>query len=128
MDWLPEQIHDFQECAHGGGELGLSGQDDAQSFFRRPAIGRLAFPPAIKGLCPSDNVFFGEVTGSSRAYRSAGRGPSEPEGRSGDAGEEKSKISWCQVLPRMKRTVGRPSSMPLRDHGEPAIVYTTAIQ
>jgi len=50
MGSFAEQIYGFQECAHGSGELSLGGQDDAQQFFDRAAIGRLVFPPAVKGL------------------------------------------------------------------------------
>ena len=30
MGWFAEKIHGFQERAHGGGELGGGGQDDAE--------------------------------------------------------------------------------------------------
>jgi hypothetical protein len=52
------------------------------------AIGRLTFLLAIKGLRPTEDIFFREITGSSRAYLSEGRGPSEPEDQGGVAREE----------------------------------------
>lgn len=61
MGRLAEEVGGFQECAHGDGELRGGGQDDAEEFFRRTTIGRLAFPPAIKGLRPAEKIFFGEM-------------------------------------------------------------------
>ena len=63
MDRFAEEVDGFQECAHGGWELRCGSQDDAESFYRRAAIGRLAFPPSIKGLGPAENILFGEITG-----------------------------------------------------------------
>ena len=83
MGRFAEEVGCFRECSHGGGKLRRSGQDDAEQFFRRAAIGGLAFPPAIKGLRPTEYVFFGEIAGSSRANRSAGRESSEPKDRDG---------------------------------------------
>jgi hypothetical protein len=64
MDWLSEEVGGFEDCAREGGELGRSGQDDAESFFRRTAIGRLAFASTIKGLRPAENILFSQIAGS----------------------------------------------------------------
>jgi hypothetical protein len=55
MHWFAEEVGGFQECAHRGWELRRGGQDDAEEFFRRTSIGRLAFPSAIKGLRLAEN-------------------------------------------------------------------------
>ena len=63
MRWFAEKVGGFQECAHGGGELRSSGQDDAESFFRCTAIGRLSLPLAIKGLRSAENTLFSQIDG-----------------------------------------------------------------
>lgn len=90
-----EEVGNFQEYAHRGGELRCSGQDDTESFFGGTAVGRLAFSSTIKGLRHAEDRFFGERAGSSCTSRSAERGPSKPEGQGSAAGEEDVKVCKC---------------------------------
>ena len=64
MRRFAEKVGGFQECAHGGGELRGSGQDNAEEFFRCTAIGGLALASPIKGLCSAENILFREIAGS----------------------------------------------------------------
>lgn len=63
MGRLPKKVDGFQECVTGGRQLSCGGQDDAESFFRRAAIGQLAFSVTIKGLCATENIFFRQIAG-----------------------------------------------------------------